>query len=188
MDLLKLDKSGQPESTEPETSVEPIPLPPAFTAPPKRSWLFSTPAQAFLIILSLIVAAGFTLLVLPQPAVNSIAKDIEERRGASRQEKISFLYMGDEVLNNELHLRGAIRNITGEPLEKLDAAVRFYSQDGSILETIIVRMDKDTIAPDAVAQFKVVYPNYKMEFASYSVEFKLRRGEFVSYKDLRAAK
>jgi len=54
-----------------------------------------------------------------------------------------------------------------------------------VLETAIVRLDKEIIAPDEVAQFNLVYPDYKSEFAGYSVAFKLRQGPFVPYKDMR---
>jgi hypothetical protein len=52
----------------------------------------------------------------------------------------------------------------------------------------VVRMNKETIAPDEVAQFELVYPNYKGDFASYSVEFKLRQGPLVRYKDMRGTR
>ena len=63
--------------------------------------------------------------------------------------------------------------------------MRFYTQDRSLLETTIVRMDKETIGPNEIAQFELVYPNDRLEFAGYSTEFKLRQGELVPYKDLR---
>ena len=56
------------------------------------------------------------------------------------------------------------------------------------METTVVRMSKETIAPDEVAQFELVYPNYRSEFASYSVEFKLRQGAIVRYKDMRGTR
>ena len=46
-------------------------------------------------------------------------------------------------------------------------------------------MNKDIIGPGEIAQFELVYPNYKMEFARYAVEFKLRNGDVVPYKDMR---
>ena len=98
---------------------------------------------------------------------------------------IAFLYLGHEIQNDEFHIRGVVRNITTEPIEKLDAVVRLYSHNRELLETDIVRMDKETIEPDEVAQFELVYPNYQSEFSSYSVEFKLRQGAFVPYKDMR---
>jgi hypothetical protein len=46
-------------------------------------------------------------------------------------------------------------------------------------------MNKEKIAPDEIARFDLSYPDYKMEFASYAVEFVLRRGDPVPYKDMR---
>mgnify|MGYP001583574744 CR=1 FL=1 len=54
-----------------------------------------------------------------------------------------------------------------------------------ILETAVVRMNREVIAPEEVAQFELVYPNYKMDFGSYSVAVTLRRGALVPYKDMR---
>ena len=82
--------------------------------------------------------------------------------------------------NSQFHIRGVVRNITASPIEQLDAVVRFYAQDRSLLETIIVRMDKETIGPNEIAQFELVYPNDRLEFAGYSTEFKLRQGETCS--------
>lgn len=194
--LLNLDKQGNQE--EPGIPREEVAKPadseegpveavqaPGFATVQKRPWIYNNLVQALLIILSLVVAVGLVLILLPQPTVDRIAGSIEERSGAARQEKIAFLYVGEQVTGNEFRLRGAVRNITSEPVEKLDAAIRFYSHDGTMLETAIVRMDKETIAPDEVAHFEVVYPDYKMQFASYSVEFKLRQGGIVHYKDMR---
>jgi hypothetical protein len=197
LQLLNLDKSGQtqgagadtPESHETSeehaSQASETQESPAFATLQKRPWAFSTLFQALLIVLSLVVAAGFVLILLPQPTVDRIAEGLEARHGAARQERIAFLYIGDQIVNDEFHVRGAVRNITSEPIEKLDAAIRFYSHDGRIAETAIVRMDKDVIGPDEIAQFEVVYPDYKMEFARYSVEFKLRQGGIVNYKDMR---
>lgn len=191
--LLHLDKTGHPSqadslaSSAPEDSAGPPspPKTPAFATLQGRPWIITDLLRALLILLSLVVAAGFILILLPQPAVDRMAKDLQSRRGASQQEIIAFLYMGDEIKNNEFHIRGVVRNITTEPIEQLDAAVRLYSHDGSILETAVVRMSKEIIAPDEIAQFELVYPNYQSEFGSYSVEFKLRQGAFVHYKDMR---
>jgi hypothetical protein len=48
-------------------------------------------------------------------------------------------------------------------------------------------MNKETIAPDETAEFELVYPNYVSAFASFSVEFKSRKGGFVPHKDMRKA-
>ncbi len=144
--------------------------------------------RALLILLSLVVAAGFILILLPQSAVDEMAQDLHSRRRASHTETIAFLYLGDEIQGDEFRIRGVVRNITAAPIEKLDAAIRLYSHDGSLIETAIVRMNKEIIAPDEIAQFDLVYPNYRSEFASYSVEFKLRQGALVPYKDMRGTR
>jgi hypothetical protein len=195
---LNLDQTGMPTESDPKNpetqqeSVDPSAHPPespAFaTTLRKRPGLLYDLLRLILVILSLVVAAGFALILLPQPTVDKMAQDLQARRGSGRQEKIALLYLGDEIKDDSFHIRGAVRNITTNPIEQLDAAVRLYSHDGSILETTVLRMNKETIAPDEVAQFELVYPNYKMEFAKYSVEFKLRDGGMVSYKDMRATR
>jgi hypothetical protein len=197
---LNLDQSGMPPESDPKNPESPSdsenvdvsahpPEAPAFAANlRKRPGLLFDLLRLFLIILSLVVAAGFALILLPQPAVDKMAQDLQARHASEHQEKIALLYLGDEIKDDSFHIRGAVRNITTVPLEKLDAAVRLYSHNGSIMETTVLRMNKETIAPDEVAQFELVYPKYRMEFAKYSVEFKLRDGGMVSYKDMRATR
>jgi hypothetical protein len=48
-------------------------------------------------------------------------------------------------------------------------------------------MDAEVIAPDAIASFHLAYPDYSGQFGSYTVDFKLRQGEILSYKDMRGA-
>lgn len=107
---------------------------------------------------------------------------------APAQEKIAFLYLGDEIRNGEFHLRGVVRNITTQPIERLDATIRLYSPTGQLLETRSVRMDSELIPPDATAQFHLVYPGYAGQFGSYSVEFVSREGQIVPYKDMRGTR
>jgi hypothetical protein len=159
---------------------------PAFVTLQRRPWLLTDLLRALLIVLSLAVAGGFILVLLPQPTVDRIVKNLQARHEIAQQEQIAFLYLGDETADNEFHVRGVVRNITALPIEQLDAIVRFYAHDRSLLETTIVRMNKETIDPDGVAQFELVHPNYRLEFGSYSVEFKLRQGSLVPYKDMRA--
>jgi len=142
--------------------------------------------RALLIILSLVVAGGFALILLPQPAVDSLADSIRARYTAAPQEQIALLYLADEIRNGEFVVRGVVRNITPQPIKQMEAAIRFYSHEGRVLRTTIVRMDKDEIAPDEIAKFELSFPNYKMEFASYAVEFGLRQGALVPYKEMRA--
>ncbi len=201
--LLNLDKSGPPADTPntpapPESTGSPAPPElagsptppetPAFTGVQRRPWLLADLLRVLLVVLSLVVAAGFVLILLPQPSMDKMTRDLQARRGTDQQEKIAFLYLGDEVKDNEFHIRGAVRNITTTPIEQLDAAIRLFDHNENVLETTIVRMNKETIAPDEVAQFELVYPNYKMEFSKYSVEFKLRDGGLVNYKDMRATR
>jgi hypothetical protein len=199
--LLNLDKAGQSttdETAASETTQKPadesIPShasvqEPRFEILGRRPGLAWDLLRAALIVLTLIVAAGFALVVLPQSAVDKLASNLEARHASAQQEKIALLYLGDDMTgNNDFRVRGLVRNISNSPIEQLDAAVRFYAHDGTILETTVVRMNKETIAPNETAQFELVYPNYKMDFGSYSVDFKLRQGSPVDYRDMRATK
>ncbi len=158
---------------------------PAFATVQRRPWALADLARALLILLSLVVALGFLVILLPQPAVDKMAMDLRSRYGVPLRERVALLYLGDTIQNNEFRIRGIVRNITADPIEQLDAAIRFYAHDGTILQTTVVRMDKETIEPDEISQFNVVYPDYQREFASYAVEFKLRQGDLVQYKDVR---
>jgi hypothetical protein len=188
-----LNNADQPAAAGSQTGPESpalhtAPEGPSFTTLHAKPWLALDLLRVLLVLLSLVVAAGFTLIVLPQRTVDKMTQRLEARNGVAQQEQLSFLYLGDDVKDNEFHIRGVIRNITTAPIEQLDAAVRLYAHDGNILQTTIVRMNKETIAPDEIAQFELVYPNYRMEFGKYSVDFKLREGGFVSYKDMRATR
>jgi hypothetical protein len=190
--ILNTDKSGQgsdqeasaPTASE-SASPEQTPRLPVFEILEKRPRLFSDLFRALLILLSIVVAAGLALILLPQPTVDKMTQDLRSRRGGAPQGKIAFLYLGDEIKDNGFHIRGVVRNISSAPIEKMDVAVRLYSHDGTILQTTLVRMNKETVAPDEIAQFDLFYPNYQSEFGSYAVEFKLRDGDLVPYKDLR---
>jgi hypothetical protein len=141
-----------------------------------------------LLILAIVVAAGFTLILLPKTTIDNAAQRLQTRSGPAKQEQIALLYLGDEIKDQSFHIRGVIRNITTQPIEKLDAAIRLYSADGSLAETDFVRMNKETIAPDETTEFSLVYPNYNSQFGSYSVDFKFRLGDFVFYRDMRTAR
>lgn len=141
--------------------------------------------RVLLIFASLIAAAGLLLVLLPQTAIDRIALEIETRGDVSSQGEIALLYLGHRVQDDRFQLRGVVRNITPDPIDELEAAVRLYAPDHELLETAIVRMDKETIAPGEIARFELVYPNYRSEFKSYSVEFKLRRGKVIPYTDMR---
>jgi hypothetical protein len=159
---------------------------PAFITLQRRPWVLGDLFRALLIVLSLVVAAGFALILLPQPAIDRMVQDLQSRHGTPQQYRIGLLYLGDTIQNDEFIIRGVVRNISTDSIDQLDAAVRFYAHDGSILQTTIIRMNKESIAPDEIAQFELVYPDYRMEFASYAVEFKLRDGALIPYKDMRA--
>ena len=197
--LLNLEKAGHstteatPASETPQKSADDTLIhssvpEPRFEILGRRPGLPWDLLRAALVVLALIVAAGFTLVVLPQSAVDRLASNIEARHSAAQQEKIALLYLGDDMNGNDFRIRGLVRNISIAPIEQLDAAVRLYSHNGTILETTVVRMNKETVAPNETAQFELVYPNYKMDFGSYSVDFKLRQGSPVDYRDMRATK
>ena len=141
--------------------------------------------RVLLIPLSLILAAGLILVILPQSTTDKIVHGLQSRRDVSAQGKIAFLYLGHQIQKNEFHIRGVVRNISTDPIEHLDAAIRIYSPERDLLETAIVRMDKEIIGPNEIARFKLVYPNFDSDFSSYSVEFKLRRGVVVPYIYMR---
>lgn len=193
--LLNIDRSAQPpheeqlhsaESSVAATAVQ-APGVPAFETAGKRSSLAGDVFRALLIVLSLVVAAGFILIILPQLTMDKIERSLQAQYGVAGKEKIAFLFLGDEIINNELHVRGVVRNISTAPIEQLDAVVRFYAADMNLLETTVVRMNKEVIGPDEIAQFELVFPNYSMSFASFSAEFKLRKGALVPFKDMRTA-
>jgi hypothetical protein len=194
--LLNLDKPGPsskgvPPSPQapPDSLISHAPAEaPVFATSQKRPWLLADLFRALLIALSLVVAAGFILVLLPQPNIDQMTRDLQSRHGTAGQEQLSLLYLGDETKDNEFHVRAVVRNITTVPIERLDAAIRLYAHDGSVLETTVVRLNKETIAPDETGQFDLVYPNYQSEFAKYSVEFKLREGGVVPYKDMRTTR
>lgn len=158
---------------------------PVFATLQRRPWMLIDLLRVLLIVLSLAVAGVLALVLLPQPAVDGLVRNLQARHEVSNPEQIAFLYLGDEIAGNELHIRGVVRNITAVPIEQLDAIVRFYAHDRSLLETTIVRLSKELIGPGEIAQFELVYPNYQMEFTGYSAEFKLRQGSLVPYKDMR---
>jgi hypothetical protein len=143
--------------------------------------------RILLLILALVVALGFTLILLPQATVENAAQRLQTHGGPARQEQIALLYLGDEIKDGNFNVRGLVRNITTQPIEKLDAVIRLYSADGSLAETDFVRMDKETVAPDATAEFHLVSPNYNSQFGSYAVDFKFRQGDLVLYRDMRTS-
>jgi hypothetical protein len=142
-----------------------------------------------LIVLAWAVAAGLVLVLLPQGTVEQWAQTLRMRAApAPPTEPIALIYLGDQLQGHDMRIRGAVRNISSKPIEDLDAVVRFKAADGSLIETAIVRMDTDLIAPDATSTFNLVYPGYAGQFSSYSVDFKTRDGEPVPFKDLRGAR
>ena len=142
--------------------------------------------RAALILLAILVSGGMVLILLPQGTVDRMAQIVRLRNGEPpNQERISLLYLGDEIKGKEFHIRGVIRNISTQPIEKVDATIRLYAPDGSLLETTVVRMESESISPDATCAFHLTYPDFTGQFGSYAVDFKLRAGEALPYKDMR---
>jgi len=193
---LNLDESGPPANPEtPKDSAavdrageESQPEAPAFVTIERKPWLLGDLLRVILVAFSLIVAAGLVLVILPQPTVDRMTKSLQARHGESQPDQVALLFLGEDVRENEFRIRGVVRNISTDQLEQLDTAVRLYGHDGTILETAIVRLNKESIAPDEIAQFELVYPNYKNDILKYSVEFKLRDGTLVPYKDRRTTR
>jgi len=145
--------------------------------------------RLLLVILAWVVALGFVLVVLPQSSVERLAQVIRlQTAPVSDEESIAFLYLGDELQGKEFHIRGVVRNVSTSPIEKLDAVIRLYAADGTLIETVVVRTDSELIAPDETSSFHLTFPEYSGQFASYSVEFKLRTGGPVPYKDMRGTR
>jgi hypothetical protein len=142
-------------------------------------------ARAGLIILTVVVLLAGTLVALPEPVFDRLAGRLEPEPTAATTEKIALLYLGDEVRDEAFHVRGVVRNISKENVEKLDANVRLYSHDSVLMETAVARMDVEVIGTGATAQFHLVYPHYTGQVGSYSIDFKFRQGDPVPYKDLR---
>ncbi|GEM_PF-3338491 len=146
--------------------------------------------QGALVVLACVVAAGFLLILLPEKTIDTWAEALRLRAAspAVQEEPIALLYLGDEIAGKEFHIRGVVRNVSTRPIEKLDAVIRLYAADGMLVETAVVRMDAETIAPDATATFHLVYPDYQGQFTSYAADFKLRQGDPVRFKDMRGAR
>jgi hypothetical protein len=141
-----------------------------------------------LIPLGMIATAGLFLVLLPQSAVDRMVQEVHSFLGGSKQAEVAFLYLGHQIKDGRFHIRGVIQNITPDPIEQLDATIRLYAPGRELLETAIVRMDKEIIDPNEIARFELVYPDSGARFSSYSVEFKLRRGKIIPYIDMRANK
>jgi hypothetical protein len=185
---------SQPAEAFPPSVEEPAPA----TAQPagsysllalqERSPVILDILRGALIMIAIVVAAALLLVVMPQSGVDRMAAALRPRNAPGPPpEKIAFLYLGDEVKENQFHIRGVIKNITDKPIEQLDATIRLYAPDRTLLETALVRMDSDIIFPDSTASFHLSYPDYHGQFGSYSLDFKLRQGDPVLYKDMRDA-
>ncbi|MBM3792360.1 MAG: hypothetical protein FJW35_18710 [Acidobacteria bacterium] len=180
------EAEGRPEAPSPDSDGGALPLPLPF-APP--SSMGARAGRFLLVLLAWCVAMGFLLVLLPQSTIDNWAQAIRLKSAPQGQEEvIAFLYLGDEMRGRDFHLRGVVRNISTGPVEKLDATVRLYSTDGALIETVVVRLDSETIAPDGTSAFHLTFPEYSGQFTGYSVEFKLRSGEPVPYKDMRGSR
>jgi hypothetical protein len=159
---------------------------PSFAILPKPSGIWMDIGRVLVILISLLVAAVCTMILLPQHTIDKISQQFQSRQVRAIPERIALLYLDDEMNDGQFRIRGVVRNITTIPIEQLDATVRFYAKDGAAVETVLVRLDKDLISPNEIARLDLVIPNYKMNFSGYSVEFKLREGLEISYKDMRS--
>jgi len=186
--LYHLLRSGKTQAKVPA----PVAKPPAsgppmfeYSSRPDSTFLGAI-ARAALILLAVCVAVGLVLISIPEGTIDSMAQTLRLRKGVTPpQEGISLLYLGDEIKGKEFHIRGVIRNISTQPIEKLDAMIRLYAPDGILIETTVVRLDAEVIAPDATATFNLAYPDFAGQFGSYSVDFKLRQGQAMPFKDMR---
>ena len=157
----------------------------AITSLQKTSGVLADVFRALIIIIGIIALSGIALVLLPQNTVEKIAARIERHRGSVEHEKIALVYLAEESANGAFHLRGVIRNISAAQTERVDAVVRLYSRNRELLETVVVRLDKDIIEPNDFARFEMTVPEYVDGFAGYAVEFKLREGGVLPYKDMR---
>ena len=140
--------------------------------------------RALVLIAGLVALFGVALVLLPQSAVDKMAAQLENRSD-SEHEKIALLYLADEFTDDTFRIRGVIRNIAAAPMEQIDAVVRLYSRDRTLLETVVVRLDKNVIEPNDFARLELTIPGHTIGFAGYAVEFKLREGGVLPYRDLR---
>ncbi len=169
--------------------IEEAPAVPTFRTFDRQSSISSDVLRGALIVLAYALAVALALVVLPQSAFDKLADSLRYRNSnPTQQEMLAFLYLGDEAKGTDFHIRGAVRNITAKPIDELDATVRLYAPDRTLLETALVRMDSEHIVPDATATFHLTYPDYRGQIGSYSVDFKLRQGEPVPYKDMRGVR
>ena len=141
--------------------------------------------RALILIAGVIALLGVTLVLLPQSAVDKMAAHLENRHGGTEHEKIALLYLTDELTNDTFRIRGVIRNIAASPVEQIDAIVRLYSRERALLETVVVRLDKNVIEPNDFARLELTIPGHTEGFAGYAVEFKQRGGGVLPYKDMR---
>jgi hypothetical protein len=149
----------------------------------KKSGVLTDICRALILIAGFIALSGVALVILPYSAIEKIAARIEGRGG--EQEKIALLYLTDEFTGSAFRIRGVVRNISAAPAERIDAVVRLYDGKRSLLETVIVRLDKDILAPDDFARLELTVPEHTEGFAGYAVEFKLREGGVIPYIDMR---
>ncbi len=144
--------------------------------------------RVLLIPAGLLVAAALILVSLSQSTADRIIGQLQSNFGGSKQAEVAFLYLGHQIQGGRFHIRGVVQNITPDPIEQLDAMIRLYAPNRELLETAIVRMDREMIASDDIARFELVYPDSGSRFSSYSVEFKLRSGKVVPYLDMRESR
>jgi hypothetical protein len=150
----------------------------------KTSDLWADLCRGLILVAGFIATVGIALVALPQSAVDKLAERLESRRGGE-QEKIALLFLADESTGGAFRLRGVIRNISDAPAERIDAVVRLYSRERTLIETVVARLDKDIIEPNDFARLELTVPAHTEGFAGYAVEFKSREGGVLPYKDMR---
>jgi hypothetical protein len=186
---------------------EPLPATPALTERPAAAIMTETPfaagysfrtlqtrpsfaldlLRAGLIVASSLVFVAIVIVAVPESTIHALAARLQPAPTAATTDRLALLYLGDEAKDGLFRIRGVVRNISGDSLERIDATVRLYSHDSVLLETHIARLDIDQIPVDGAAQFQLVVPNYSGQIGSYAVEFRTRQeGDPVPFQDVRA--
>lgn len=142
-------------------------------------------ARALLLLLGVAVAAALLLALLPDRTFDSMTRALHSRHARGAPERIALLYLGDAPGDDAFRIRAVVRNISAAPIDGLDAAVRLYARDGTLFETVIARMDRETVPPGELARLEVALVGGRPEIGAYSVQFKLRGGEALATRDLR---
>lgn len=161
------------------------PAPPLFALPGNAPGVWADLARALLLLAGVAAAAALLLVLLPDRTFDSMTRALHSRHAGGAAERIALLYLGDAPGDETFRIRAVVRNISADPIDGLDAAVRLYARDGSLTETVIARMDRETVGPGELARLEVALVGGRPQVGAYSVEFKLRGGEALAYRDMR---